>query len=196
MASHGSGGDSDSYSDGPEESGYRDAFVSEVFTVDANPGEGGRSTPATATTTHGAPTEAPATPAEDKAKVLTGTAVTRQLRMQVIKEEPRLISKACPSPSHKVVKGPDFKHEGTVGVTIHKDKGMDYSIKDMVDLKALVGGNLLQASVNTKKRHLGRQGNRLGGPTGNRECTLHKPLSNPAACRSRRNSPSRWVNLR
>ncbi|KAE8895702.1 hypothetical protein PF003_g20032 [Phytophthora fragariae] len=151
MASHGSGGDSDSYSDGPEESGYRDAFVSEVFIVDANPGEGGRSTPATATTTPGAPTEgtargergadappgdasqpdlttpegrgavrdvlaglwpAPATPAEDKAKVLTGTAVTRQLRVQVIKEEPRLISKACPYPSHKVVKGPDFKHKG------------------------------------------------------------------------------------
>ncbi|KAE9135151.1 hypothetical protein PF010_g2169 [Phytophthora fragariae] len=154
MASHGSGGDSDSYSDGPEESGYRDAFVSEVFIVDANPGEGGRSTPATATTTPGAPTEgtargergadappgdasqpdlttpegrgavrdvlaglwpAPATPAEDKAKVLTGTAVTRQLRVQVIKEEPRLISKACPYPSHKVVKGPDFKHKGRLG---------------------------------------------------------------------------------
>ncbi|KAE9017264.1 hypothetical protein PR002_g13442 [Phytophthora rubi] len=56
MASHGSGGDSDSYSDGPE-SGYRDAFVSEVFVGDANQGEGGRPTPTIAATTPGAPTE-------------------------------------------------------------------------------------------------------------------------------------------
>ncbi|KAE9305562.1 hypothetical protein PF001_g12539, partial [Phytophthora fragariae] len=56
MASQGSDGDFDSYSVGPE-TGYRDAFVSEVFIGDANQGEGGRPTPATATATPGAPTE-------------------------------------------------------------------------------------------------------------------------------------------
>ncbi|KAE9058042.1 hypothetical protein PF007_g6564 [Phytophthora fragariae] len=56
MTSQGFDGDSDSYSDGPE-TGYWDAFVSEVFIGDANQGEGGRPTPATATATPGAPTE-------------------------------------------------------------------------------------------------------------------------------------------
>ncbi|KAE9231951.1 hypothetical protein PF004_g10067 [Phytophthora fragariae] len=78
----------------------------------------------------GAPTEAPATPAEDKAKVLSGTVETRKPRVQVIKGGPRLVNRACPYPSHKEVKVLDFKHKGTVEGTISQDKEVDYQIKD------------------------------------------------------------------
>ncbi|KAE9332985.1 hypothetical protein PR003_g14251 [Phytophthora rubi] len=147
MASHGSGGDSDSYSDGPE-SGYRDAFVSEVFVGDANQGEGGRPTPTIAATTPGAPTEAPATPVEDKAKVLSDTVVTRKFRVLDIKEGLHRVSKACPYPTHKVVKVLNYEHKGTVEGTISQDKEVDYPIKDKVDIKALAGDSLHRASVN------------------------------------------------
>ncbi|KAE9166943.1 hypothetical protein PF005_g28989 [Phytophthora fragariae] len=139
---------------------------------------------------------APATPAEDKAKVLSGTVETRKPRVQVIKGGPRLVNRACPYPSHKEVKVLDFKHKGTVEGTISQDKEVDYQIKDKVGIKALAGDSLIRASVNTNKCHLGRQGNRLGGPTGSKECKLHKPLSYPAACRSRRDSSNYWANPR
>ncbi|KAE8899168.1 hypothetical protein PF003_g17159 [Phytophthora fragariae] len=73
---------------------------------------------------------APATPAEDKAKVLSGTVETRKPRVQVIKGGPRLVNRACPYPSHKEVKVLDFKHKGTVEGTISQDKEVDYQIKD------------------------------------------------------------------
>ncbi|KAE9330124.1 hypothetical protein PF008_g15783 [Phytophthora fragariae] len=160
MASHGSGGDSDSYSDGPE-SGYMDAFVSEVFVGDANPGEGGRPLllqlrrlellrrdEAPCGTCLAGPWAAPATPVEDKAKVLSDTVVMRKLRVQVIKEGLRLVSKACPCPTHKVVKAQNFEHKGTVEGTTSQDKEVDYPIKDKVDIKTLAGDNLHRASVN------------------------------------------------
>ncbi|KAE9113270.1 hypothetical protein PF010_g10137, partial [Phytophthora fragariae] len=162
MASQGSDGDFDSYSVGPE-TGYRDAFVSEVFIGDANQGEGGRPTPATATATPGAPTEALATPAEGKAKVLSNTVVTRKLRVLVIKEGPRLVSKACPYPTRKAVKVLNFEHKGTVEGTIIQDKEVDYPIKDKVDIEALAGDSLHRASSHTSKCHLGKQGQ--GQPT-------------------------------
>ncbi|KAE9006859.1 hypothetical protein PR002_g16373 [Phytophthora rubi] len=147
MTSHGSGGDYDSYSDGPE-SGCRDAFASKVFLGDANPGEGGRPTPITATTTPGAPTEgtarwergADAPPGNASQPDLTtpeGRGAVRDVLGRAMAStsytgggqrqgphglsddaqtsgagRPRLISKACPYPSHKVVKVLDFKHKG------------------------------------------------------------------------------------
>ncbi|KAE9311976.1 hypothetical protein PR003_g19875 [Phytophthora rubi] len=146
MTSHGSGGDYDSYSDGPE-SGCRDAFASKVFLGDANPGEGGRPTPITATTTPGAPTEgtarwerdADAPPGNASQPDLTtpeGRGAVRDVLGRAMAStsytgggqrqgphglsddaqtsgagRPRLISKACPYPSHKVVKVLDFKHK-------------------------------------------------------------------------------------
>ncbi|KAE9156471.1 hypothetical protein PF005_g33198 [Phytophthora fragariae] len=120
----------------------------------------------------------------------------RRLRVLVIKEGPRLVSKACPYPTRKAVKVLNFEHKGTVEGTIIQDKEVDYPIKDKVDIKALAGDSLHRASSHTSKCHLGKQVSRLGGPTGRRDCTLRKPLAYPAACRSRRNSSSHRANLR
>ncbi|KAE9109549.1 hypothetical protein PF010_g11497 [Phytophthora fragariae] len=60
------------------------------------------------------------------------------------------------------------------GCAIPQDKGVDYPIKDNVDIKDQVESNLLRASVSSNKCRLSSQGARLGGPTGIRECTLLK----------------------
>ncbi|KAE9260126.1 hypothetical protein PF001_g32809 [Phytophthora fragariae] len=69
----------------------------------------------------------------------SNTVVTRKLRVLVIKEGPRLVSKACPYPTRKAVKVLNFEHKGTVEGTIIQDKEVDYPIKDKVDIKALGG---------------------------------------------------------